>query len=136
MAGIFRRRRGFLVKLVLVVPVLYIISLFVFSKRSFPSSDTDLSKGDEVKAQPRAAETKAPAVMEVPKNVVDPQLDFRRQDNAVKDVVEHVATMKQERSVEERKQEVVNKPEPDHDPNGPGTSILIFFYSLYWQQII
>ncbi|XP_055872598.1 polypeptide N-acetylgalactosaminyltransferase 5-like isoform X2 [Biomphalaria glabrata] len=120
MAGIFRRRRGFLVKLVLVVPVLYIISLFVFSKRSFPPSDTDLSKGDEVKAQPRAAETKAPAVMEVPKNVVDPQLDFRRQDNAVKDVVEHVATMKQERSVEERKQEVVNKPEPDHDPNGPG----------------
>ncbi|KAH9488803.1 Polypeptide N-acetylgalactosaminyltransferase 5, partial [Bulinus truncatus] len=131
MAGLFRRRRGFLVKLVLLVPVLYIISLFIFSKRSFPSADNEHPKGEEDRARPRAVVDAVNRGDNIPvvnqphavPNLVVPQPDKKPEENNAVPVNQNpdVARMavNENRGGRDKEEPVAANPDP-YDPNGPG----------------
>ncbi|CAL1533307.1 unnamed protein product [Lymnaea stagnalis] len=125
MASFFRRRRGFLLKLVVLIPVLYIVSVFVFSKRTFSSLDggRENGGGGEKHAPREDRNVQHMNLGEIP---LQP-LQHVNVDQPVtaRHVPQEVAVTPQkqpvEKVVEEKRNDRVDEERvPQVDPNAPG----------------
>ncbi|XP_059171538.1 polypeptide N-acetylgalactosaminyltransferase 5-like [Physella acuta] len=121
MASFLRRRRGFLLKLLVAIPLLYIISIFVFSKRTF-----SLLEGGGEGKQHRELEENHEEFHRVHRVEVTMKITDRPRTERLEPVIEKVADPEPVQHNQQNQQNQQNLvkiaplPKVDFDPNAPG----------------